>query len=123
MSKGIWEGMKTNHAIRGFATIITGIIITVFLWWFFNGFGFWALPGIGILFIGVAETFYTIYGSTRGEKSTWIHAGLLILFVGVAGYISFASHVMLGTLQIFSLIVTVIGLMLLAVGIFSRSKT
>jgi hypothetical protein len=123
MAKNIWQKMKTNHAMAGFATIITGIIITVFLWWFFGGFWFGELPGLAILLIGVAEIFYIIYGAITDKKSTLLHVGLLVLFIGVAGYLSFASHVMLGILQIASLAVMVIGIILLAIGTISARKT
>jgi len=123
MAKNIWQKMKTNHAMSRFATIIIGVIITVFLWWFFGGFWFGELPGLAILFIGVAEIFYIIYGAITDKKSTLLHVGLLVLFIGVAGYLSFASHVMLGTLQIASLAVMVIGIILLAIGTISAPKT
>lgn len=123
MAKNMWQKMKTNHAMGGFAAVITGIIITIFLWWFFGGFWFGELPGLAILFIGVAEIFYTTYGAVTDKKSTLLHAGLLVSFIGVAGYLSFASHVMLGTLQIFSLAVMVIGVILLIIGIISGRRT
>ncbi len=115
--------MKTNHATSRFATIITGIIITAFLWWFFGGLWFGELPGLAILFIGVAEVFYIIYGAITDKRSTMLHVGLLALFIGVASYLSFASHVMLGTLQIASLAAMVIGIILLAIGIISTHRT
>jgi hypothetical protein len=123
MAKNSWQEMKMNHAIRGFATAVTGIIMTAFLWWLFSGFGFWELPGLLILFIGVAEIFYVIYRTGTAKKSTWIHMGLLVLFIGVSGYISLAGHVMLGTLQMISLVVMVIGILLLAIGLISHPKT
>ena len=123
MAKNTWQEMKMNHAIRGFAVVVTGIIMTAFLLWFFGGFGFWELPGLAILFIGVAEIFYTIYMAYVGKKSTWIHMGLLVLFIGISIYGSLAGHVMLGTLQMISLVVMVIGILLLIVGIVSHPKT
>ena len=122
MAKNVWQKMKTNHAMGGFAAVITGIIITIFLWWFFGGFWFGELPGLAILFIGVAEIFYIIYGAITDKKSTVLHVGLLASFIGVAGYLSFASHVMLGTLQIASLAVMVIGIILLAIGIIAPRR-
>lgn len=121
-TENIWQKLKANGLIGGFATIIAGIVITTFLWWFFSGFGFWELPGLAILFIGVAEIFYTVYRTSTGKKLTWIHGGLLVLFIGVSGYLSFVSHVMLGTLQIVSLAVMVIGIILLAIGIIRVVK-
>jgi hypothetical protein len=112
-----WQDMKMNHAIRGLTTLVTGVIATVFLWWFFNGFGFWTLPGVTILLIGLAEILYTAYGSITEKKSIWIHAGLLLSFVGVAGYISFVSHVMLAIFLIVFSAAMVIGLILCIIGI------
>lgn len=123
MASDIWEKMKTNHAIGGFTIIITGIIITAFLWWFFGGFWFGELPGLAIMFIGVAEIFYITYVTITDKTSTLLHAGLLVLFIGVAGYVSFVSHVMLGILQIASLAVMVLGIILLAIGIISARRT
>jgi len=123
MANNTWEKMKKNHAIGRFAIIITGIIITAFLWWFFGGFWFGELPGVAILFIGVAEILYVTYAAITDKKSTLLHVGLLVLFIGVAGYLSFASHVMLGILQIASLAVMVIGIILLAIGTISARKT
>jgi hypothetical protein len=113
----IWQDMKVNHAIRGFATLVTGIIITLVLWWFFSGFSFLTLPGVAILFIGVAEILYSVYGSLTDKKSRWVHAGLLLSLIGVAGYLSLASHVMLAILMIASLAMLVIGLISFAIGI------
>ena len=123
MTENIWEKMKTNHAISGFIAIVTGIIITIFLWWFFGGFWFGELPGLAILFIGIAEILYIIYGAITDKKSSLLHAGFLILFISVAGYISFAGHVLLGTLQIISIITMVIGILLLIIGIISTLRT
>jgi len=113
----IWQEMKMNHLIRGSAILVTGIIVTAFLWWFFSGFGFWELPGMAILFVGVAEILYTAYGSITEKRSKWIHAALLVSFIGVAGYLSFASHVMLATLMITFLAILVVGVILFAIGI------
>jgi hypothetical protein len=114
----IWQDMKMNHAIRGFTVIVVGIIITIFLWWFFSGFGFWQVPGMAILFIGLAEILYTAYGSVAKKKSGLLHAGLLLFLVGVAGYLSLMSHVMLATLLVVSLAILVVGLVLVAIGFF-----
>ena len=115
--------MKMNHAVRGFAIAVTGIIVAVFLVWFFGGFSFWVLPGLAILFVGIGEILYTIYAVYVGKKSTWTHAGLLVLFAGISVYVSLASHVMLGTLQIISFAVMLIGVLLLVVGIVSHPKS
>ncbi len=122
MVSNMWEKMKKNHAIGGFAVVIIGIIVTAFLWWFFGELWFGELPGFAILFIGVAEIFYAIYKAITEKKSTPLHMGLLVLFIGVACYLSFASHVMLGTLQLASIAVVVIGIILLAVGIISARR-
>jgi hypothetical protein len=122
MAQSIWQKMKTNHAMSGIATLTTGIIITAFLWWFFGGLWFGELPGLAILFIGVAEVFYTVYLAFTDQKSTLLHVGLLVFFIGVAGYLSFISHVMLGTLQLTFLAIIVIGLVLLVYGAFSARK-
>lgn len=115
--------MKMNHAVRGFAAVVTGIIVTIFLWWFFGGFGFWAFPGLAILFVGIGDIFFSVYRVTTGKKSALTHSGLLTLFLGVSMYVSLAGHVMLGTLQMISLIVMGVGILLSAVGAFLRAKT
>jgi len=122
MAKNTWQEMKMNHVISGFAVTLTGMIVTAFLWWFFGGFGFWALPGLAILLIGVAELCYIVFKAITGNKSTVLHTGLLVLFVGAAGYLSLASHVMLGVLQIVALVLMVIGIVLFAIGITRASK-
>jgi hypothetical protein len=121
MINSTWQKMKTNHVMSGLAITITGIIVTAFLWWFLRGFSFLGLPGFAILFIGIAELLHTIYLTTTEKTSTLLRAGLLTLFIGVAGYLSFASHVMLGTLQITSLAVIVIGIVLLVAGILRKT--
>ena len=122
MAKSTWQKMKSHHAMGGFATVITGIIITAFLWWFFGGLWFGQLPGLAILLIGVAEILYTVYGATTDKKSTTLHAGLLVVFIGFAGYLSLSGHVMLGTLQIASLAIIVVGVILLAIGAISARR-
>jgi hypothetical protein len=113
--------MKANHVMSGLATTVTGIIVTAFLWWFLGGFSFLGLPGLAILFVGIAEILHTVYLTTTEKKSSMLHAGLLVLFLGAAGYLSLASHVMLGTLQILSLVGIVIGIVLLIAGVLRRS--
>ena len=114
--------MKSNHAMGGFAVIITGIVMIVFLWWFLGGFGFWQLPGLAILMAGIGEILYILYKISAGRKSTLVHIGLPLLFVGIAFYLSFAGHVLLGTLQILSLVPIVTGIVLVPIGVISGRK-
>ena len=123
MEKKVWQEMKSSHAIRWFAVTITGMAVIAFLWWFLGGFGFWQLPGLAILMAGIAEILYILYKINTGHKSTLVQVGLPLLFIGIACYLSFAGHVLLGTLQIMSLILIVIGLVLLPIGIISSRKT
>lgn len=122
MAESTWQRMKMNHAVRGFTAIATGIVVTIFLWWFFGGFGFWAFPGLAILFVGIGEIFFVVYMVSTGKKSGLTHSGLLTLFVGVSLYLSLAGHVMLGALQMISLVVMGIGILLSVVGAFLRPK-
>ena len=122
MAEGTWQQMKMNHAVRGFAAVATGIVVTIFLWWFFGGFGFWAFPGLAILFLGMGEILFVVYRVTTGKKSGLTHGGLLTLFLGVSMYVSLSGHVMLGTLQMISLLVMGIGILLSAVGGFLRAE-
>jgi hypothetical protein len=122
METDVWQEMKSSHSIRWFAVIITGMVVIVFLWWFFGGFGFWQLPGLAILMAGIAEILYILYKISTGRKSTLVHVGLPLLFIGIACYLSFAGHVLLGTLQIMSLVLIVIGIVLLPIGVISSRK-
>lgn len=122
MEKNVWQEMKSSHAIRWFAVIIAGMGAVVFLWWFIGGFGFWQLPGLAILLAGIAEILYILYKISTGRRSTLVHVGLPLLFIGIACYLSFAGHVLLGTLQILSLVLIVIGIVLLPIGIISSRK-
>jgi hypothetical protein len=122
MERGIWKDMKSNHGIRGLTVIITGIVVTVFLWWFLGGFGFWTLPGLTILMVGIAEVLYILYTISMNRKSALLHVGFPLLFLGIGFYMSFAGHVILGTLQILSLALLVVGMLLSAIGAFSSRK-
>jgi hypothetical protein len=122
MASSLWQKMKANHAMGGLAAIITGVVVIVFLWWLLGGFWFGQLPGVAIVLAGVAEILHAVLGALTDKRSKLLHAGLLVLFLGVAGYVSFASHVMLGTLQLLSLVVLVIGAVLIAIGAISTRK-
>lgn len=114
--------MKNNGIVGVLAVVVAGIILTAFLWWFFGGFGFWTLPGILLLFVGVAETLSRAYIAVADKKSTTLRMGLVVLFVGLAGYITFAGHVLLGILQMLSIAIAVIGILVFIIGIV-RPKT
>ncbi|MGA2309180.1 MAG: hypothetical protein ABSG57_06500 [Candidatus Bathyarchaeia archaeon] len=113
---------KMSGIISGLTTIVVGIIITAVLWWLLGGFGFWELPGVAILFIGIGEVLYKIYVAGTDKRTPLLRGGILLMFIGLAGYVSFEGYFLFGTFQILSLIATVIGLVLLLAGFVSASK-
>jgi hypothetical protein len=117
-----WQEMRMNHAVRGSALVVAGVILTVFLMWFFGGFGFWGFPGLAILLVGVGDVLFTLYRTMARKGSRLIHSGFLTLFFGIAMYLSLAGHVMLGFLQMVSLAVVTIGLLLALAGAVTRSN-
>lgn len=116
------ERLKKNLPIAGFAIIIIGVVLTMFLWWFFGGFGFWALPGLALLFIGVSESAYKLYAANTNRKAPMLRGGLVLLFIGAACYFSFASYVVFAMFQMISMILAVIGLLLLVAGLARARK-
>lgn len=108
--------------MSGLTIIIVGIIITAFSWWLLGGFGFWELPGVAILFVGFGEVLYSIFVAGTDKRAPLLRGGILLMFIGLAGYVSFEGYFLFGTFQILSLIATVIGLVLLLAGFVSASK-
>jgi len=117
------QKMKLREITGGFAVFILGVVVTIFLWWFFGGLGFWSLPGFALMLAGLGEILYKVYSIRISERSSALHGGMLTFFIGIAMYFSFASHVMLGMLQIISLAVMVMGIIAVAVGMLFRHKT
>jgi hypothetical protein len=107
----------------GLAIFVVGLVLTVILWWFFGGFGFWELPGVTVLFIGVAEILYKTYVASIHRKGLLLRMGLILAFIGLAGYVSFANYYVYGTFQLFSVIAAVFGIVLLMAGSFLAHKT
>ncbi len=114
--------MKTNHAVRGFSFLTLGIILTLFLYLFFSGFGFWVFPGLLVLFLGLGDVLFVSYKTATRRGSGLIHGGLLTLFLGIAMYLSLAGHVMLGLLQMVSLGIIAVGVLLSAAGAITNPK-
>lgn len=111
-----------SGVISGLTTIIVGIIVTAFLWWLLGGFGFWELPGVAMLFVGIGEVLYKMYVTGTDRRTPLLRGGLLLIFIGLAGYVSFEGYFLFGTFQILSLLATVIGLVLLLAGFVSAYK-
>jgi len=116
------QKMKATDAISGLVTIIAGAIITGFLWWFFGSFGFWELPGLLILLVGIAEVLYKVFIAQTNQRSARLHGGLIIMFIGFASYLSFSAHIMLGVYQIISLAIIAIGIISTAIGMMTARK-
>lgn len=90
--------------------MVFGLIVLLFCAWLFGGFGYWLWPGLVILFIGLSELLTKKLGKAE------LRWGLLLTLFGLASYLSFMLHVLLGGLQILSIVVLVIGLILLIRG-------
>jgi hypothetical protein len=87
--------------------LILGVIVLIACTWLFGGFGYWLWPGLVILFISLSELLTKQIGKVE------LRVGLLVTFIGLASLLSFLPHVLLGGLQILSVVILVIGLVLL----------
>lgn len=106
----------------GLTVLVIGAILSVFLWWFFGGIGFWMLPGFAAIFIGIGEILYKALLRNASERSTTLRAGIMTFFAGIALYVSVATQVMLAYMQVISLIVIALGIVGAAAGMFLRRK-
>lgn len=116
------QRVKSTRIVGELEIIVLGIVVILFCWWLFGGFGYWQLPGLVILFIGLSELINKSLAPEVGKASTSIRVGLLITFIGLASYLSFAMYVVFGILQMISVAIIVIGLILLIKGIISGRK-
>jgi hypothetical protein len=113
---------KDSGITNRLAVLVVGVILSVFLWWFFGGLGFWVLPGFAVIFISIGEILYKALLRNVSERSATLRAGIMTFFVGVALYVSVATQVMLAYIQMISLIVIALGVIGAAAGMFLRSK-
>lgn len=113
-------------SLGGYASAITviivGFIVTLILFFFFAGFGFWALPGMLIIFAGIAVGLNTLLSTSLQNPNSTLKSGLMVLFLGLGAFLSFMPHVLLGTFQIMTLAVTVIGVIVTASGLYKGYK-
>ena len=107
------QSVKSAGIVGELEIMVFGLIIVLACAWLFGGFGYWLWPGLVILFIGLSELL------TKQMDKTELRSGLLLTFFGLASYLSFMMHVLLGGLQIFSVVVLVLGLVLLVRGFMS----
>jgi hypothetical protein len=122
-NENVSQKMSLKIISSGLTAFVVGIVLTVSLWWFFGGFGFWEWPGLAIMFIGVAEILYKTYVASLHRKGTMLRAGLFLAFIGLASYLNFSGYFVYGTLQLLSTITTVFGIVLLIAGSFLTHKT
>ncbi|MFW9788717.1 MAG: hypothetical protein ACFFE2_14885 [Candidatus Thorarchaeota archaeon] len=94
--------------------MVFGIVVTLFSWWLFGGFGYWLWPGLVIVFIGLSELITKQIGIME------LRVGMLVTLFGLASYLSFSVHVLMGGYQILSMVVLVIGILLLIRGFMAR---
>ncbi len=116
------QSVKSTRVVGELEIIVFGIVVILFCWWLFGGFGYWQLPGLVILFIGLSELINKTLAPKVGKTSTSLRVGLLATFIGLAAYLSFAMYVIFGILQMISAAIIVIGLILLIKGIISGRK-
>lgn len=102
--------------------IVLGAIVTVVVAWFFEGLGFWSIFGLIILFAGISNIIYGLFSEKLPKPNSTLRAGLLVLFIGLACLISFLPHVLLGTFQIMTFIVVVIGVIITSSGLYQGMK-
>jgi hypothetical protein len=87
--------------------MVLGVIVLIICAWLFGGFGYWLWPGLVIVFIGLSNLLTKQIGKAE------LRIGMLLTFIGLASFLSFVPHVLLGGLQIISVVILVIGLILL----------
>ncbi|NLT16850.1 MAG: hypothetical protein GXY11_04410 [Clostridiales bacterium] len=95
--------MKKNIVV-----ICAGVALALLTCLFFGGFGYWALPGLAVLSQGIAGLLIPVLKS-KTARPKW---GVRIFCIGVAGIVSFAPHVMLGIMQVVSVLAAVAGAVL-----------
>ena len=98
--------------------IIIGAVISIIFLWYFGGLGFWMVGGVSTLFAGVGNLVYILIANKVGKVENYLRAGLIVLLIGVGSFISFAPQLMLGTFQIASIAVMIIGAVIATVGVF-----
>ncbi|MHA1964689.1 MAG: hypothetical protein ACXACG_01870 [Candidatus Thorarchaeota archaeon] len=104
------QSVKSAGIVGELEILVFGVIISLFSYWLFGGFGYWLWPGLVIVFIGLSELI------TKQAGKADLRVGLLVTFFGLASYLAFVMHVLLGGLQILSVVVLVIGIILLIRG-------
>lgn len=111
------QSVKNAGIVGELEIIVFGVVVMLFSAWLFGGFGYWQLPGLVILFIGLSELINKFY-KTKTDRAD-LRVGLLVTFIGLAGYLSFVLHVVFGGPQIISVAIIVLGLLLLVKGILA----
>lgn len=102
--------------------IIIGVIVTVIVSLFFGGLGFWNVFGFVMIFAGFANIIFGLISEKLPNPNSTLRGGLLIFFIGLACLISFLPHILLGTIQIMTLILTLIGLGVTIIGVYQGLK-
>jgi hypothetical protein len=102
--------------------LVLGAIVTFLLSWYFGGFGYWNIPGMIILFAGAAVLIYGLSSPALKTPNPFYRGGLFVILIGLALLVSFLPHLLLGTYQIISLILTVIGIPITAYGLYKGVK-
>jgi hypothetical protein len=107
MEKKQKMNLRTN-AVE-IAVIVIGFIITVFLWWIFASPGIWLLPGLAILFLGIAFITYDIYTVSTKRTVRRLRGSLATLFLGIALVLAIMWHPVLYIWMIPAILVLLIG--------------
>ncbi|MHA1410912.1 MAG: hypothetical protein ACTSQY_11505 [Candidatus Odinarchaeia archaeon] len=103
--------------------LIIGACLIIVLSWFFGGFGYWNIPGMIVLFSGFALLIYVLTIPALKNTNPYYKGGLFILLIGAALFLSFIPHILLGTYQIISLVIIVLGILVTVYGLYKALKT
>lgn len=111
----------TSPVGRGNWVLIgVGVILLLLLCAFFGGYGFWTFPGWLVVLAGIAGVINAAYARLDRGRPRLMRWGTAMLLIGIACYLSFSPHVMLGVLHGVSWFLIGAGLIVTVVG-YSRS--
>ncbi|MHA1835874.1 MAG: hypothetical protein ACTSYQ_02960 [Candidatus Odinarchaeia archaeon] len=117
------ESKPTREIYTPASLLIIGAIITALLSWYYGGFGYWDIPGIIVISIGFGVLIYNFSEPMLKTPNSFYRGGLFIFLIGLAFFIPLIPHILLGTYQIMSFALILIGITITLYGIYKGIKT
>jgi hypothetical protein len=114
---------KARKFVKGIVTTIIGLFITIFFLWFFYGPSILVLPGLAVLFVGVANILHTAYTTNTGVAVRNLQAGLITTLIGLAAVLSLLWHPQFYFWLIPSTVIEIVGLMIIVRSLYGKTPT